>query len=152
MPMVGFLTRNDSDILRAKTGPYRRVGYQTNIPPTPLKDSGKKKDGKVDLLLAHEHAAVTDPIHSFPSKWVVDFGASSHIYMNHDWFTSYSLLNPPCPILLGDKCVLHAIGQGQIEIVIHNDPDDHCAIIKDVLVMVRLVRLIRTPPTISDHL
>ena len=35
MPMVGFLTRNDSDILRAKTGPYRRVGYQTNIPPTP---------------------------------------------------------------------------------------------------------------------
>src|SRR6266436_10429918 len=34
MPMVGFLTRNDSDILRAKTGPYRHVGYQTNIPPT----------------------------------------------------------------------------------------------------------------------
>src|SRR5260221_3682310 len=36
MPMVGFLTCNDSDILRAKTGPYRRVGYQTNIPPTTL--------------------------------------------------------------------------------------------------------------------
>src|SRR5260221_12496767 len=35
MLMVGFLTCNDSDILRAKTGPYRRVGYQTNIPPTP---------------------------------------------------------------------------------------------------------------------
>src|SRR5258708_22522712 len=34
MPMVGFLTRNDSDILRAKTGPYRNVGYQTNILPT----------------------------------------------------------------------------------------------------------------------
>ena len=33
--MVGFLTRNDSDILRAKTGPYRRIGYQTNILPTP---------------------------------------------------------------------------------------------------------------------
>src|SRR5258708_2440583 len=35
MLMVGFLTRNDSDILRAKTGPYKRIGYQTNIPPTP---------------------------------------------------------------------------------------------------------------------
>src|SRR5260221_7847404 len=34
MLMVGFLTCNDSDILRSKTGPYRRVGYQTNIPPT----------------------------------------------------------------------------------------------------------------------
>ena len=32
--MVGFLTRNDSDILRSKTGPYRHIGYQTNIPPT----------------------------------------------------------------------------------------------------------------------
>ena len=34
MLMGGFLTCNDSDILRAKTGPYRRVGYQTNILPT----------------------------------------------------------------------------------------------------------------------
>ncbi len=34
MLMVGFLTHNDSDILRAKTGPYRCVGYQTNILPT----------------------------------------------------------------------------------------------------------------------
>ena len=34
MLMVGFLTCNDSDILRAKTGPYRCVGYQTNIPLT----------------------------------------------------------------------------------------------------------------------
>src|SRR5260221_6200805 len=34
MLMVGFLTCNDSYILRSKTGPYRRVGYQTNIPPT----------------------------------------------------------------------------------------------------------------------
>src|SRR5258707_10568280 len=34
MLMGGFLTCNDSDILRAKTGPYRCIGYQTNIPPT----------------------------------------------------------------------------------------------------------------------
>ena len=36
MLMVGFLTCNDSDILRSKTGPYRRIGYQTNILPTPV--------------------------------------------------------------------------------------------------------------------
>src|SRR6266436_2692917 len=34
MLMVGFLTRNDSDILRSKTSPHRQVGYQTNILPT----------------------------------------------------------------------------------------------------------------------
>ena len=97
------------------------------------KDSGKKKDGKVDLLLAHEHIAIADHICSFSSNWVVDSSASSHISANHDWFSSYSLLNPPCPIFLGDKCILHAIGQGQIEIVIRNDSDDHHAIVKDVL-------------------
>ncbi len=39
MLMVGFLTCNDSDILRAKTGPYRCIGYQTNIPPTVYHDT-----------------------------------------------------------------------------------------------------------------
>ena len=97
------------------------------------KDSRKKKDGKVDLLLAHEYAAIADCVHSLPSDWVVNSSASSHICANHDWFSSYSLLDPPHPIFLGDKHVLHAIGQGQIEIVIHNDPDDHHAIVKDVL-------------------
>src|SRR5258706_15984099 len=43
MPMVGFLTRNDSDILRAKTGPYRHIGYQTNIPPTTEVCGGVRK-------------------------------------------------------------------------------------------------------------
>ena len=42
MPMVGFLTCNDSDILRAKTGPYRCVGYQTNIPPTMVLQPGSR--------------------------------------------------------------------------------------------------------------
>src|SRR5258708_11925773 len=45
MPMVGFLTHNDSDILRAKTGPYRRIGYQTNILPTSGKSKTKVADG-----------------------------------------------------------------------------------------------------------
>ena len=44
MLMVGFLTRNDSDILRARTGPYRRVGYQTNIPPTMWKERRMRRE------------------------------------------------------------------------------------------------------------
>src|SRR5258707_9514154 len=34
IPVVGFLTRNDCDVLRAKTGVYRRVTHRTIIPPT----------------------------------------------------------------------------------------------------------------------
>src|SRR5258708_1069518 len=34
MPVVGLLTRNDCDVLRAKTGLYRRVTPRTIIPPT----------------------------------------------------------------------------------------------------------------------
>src|SRR5258708_28898451 len=35
IPVVGFLTCNDCDVLRAKTGVYRRVTHRTIIPPTP---------------------------------------------------------------------------------------------------------------------
>src|SRR6266478_6434871 len=34
IPVVGFLTRNDCDVLRAKTGLYRRVTHRTIILPT----------------------------------------------------------------------------------------------------------------------
>ncbi len=34
IPVVGFLTCNDCDVLRAKTGVYRRVTHKTIIPPT----------------------------------------------------------------------------------------------------------------------
>src|SRR5258707_15720283 len=34
IPVVGFLTCNDCDVLRAKTGLYRRVTPRTIIPPT----------------------------------------------------------------------------------------------------------------------
>ncbi len=35
IPVVGFLTCNDCDVLRAKTGGYRRFTHRTIIPPTP---------------------------------------------------------------------------------------------------------------------
>src|SRR5258708_36539665 len=35
IPVVGFLTCNDCDVLRAKTGIYRQVTHKTIIPPTP---------------------------------------------------------------------------------------------------------------------
>src|SRR5260221_11015268 len=34
IPVVGFLTHNDCDVLRAKTGGYRRFTHRTIIPPT----------------------------------------------------------------------------------------------------------------------
>src|SRR5258705_3414651 len=34
IPVVGFLTHNDCDVLRAKTGVYRRDTHRTIIPPT----------------------------------------------------------------------------------------------------------------------
>src|SRR5260221_13708146 len=39
MPVVGLLTHNDCDVLRAKTGLYRRVTPRTIIPPTTSQSS-----------------------------------------------------------------------------------------------------------------
>ena len=40
IPVVGFLTRNDCDVLRAKTGLYRRVTHRTIILPTLVSPQG----------------------------------------------------------------------------------------------------------------
>src|SRR5258708_8043122 len=37
IPVVGFLTHNDCDVLRAKTGGYRRFTHRTIILPTPVR-------------------------------------------------------------------------------------------------------------------
>src|SRR5258708_10900182 len=113
-------------------GPVKTPGTP-NTPGSQVKDAPKKKDGKTDLLLAQEFAAVAKSDHTHSTEWIVDSGASSHICADHTWFTSYSLLNPPCPIYLGNKQVIHAIGQGQIEIEIHQGPDNQHAIVNNVL-------------------
>src|SRR5258707_13267148 len=52
IPVVGFLTRNDCDVLRAKTGLYKRVTHRTIIPPTTVnmfitaKECAPSKDAK----------------------------------------------------------------------------------------------------------
>src|SRR5260370_39184664 len=96
------------------------------------KDYGKK-DGKVAVLIAQDCATLAEHNHSHSFEWVVDSGASSHICTNCDWFSSYSVLNPPCPIILSDKHIVHAIGQGQIDITIQNSPDNWHTTVQDVL-------------------
>jgi hypothetical protein len=97
----------------------------------PLRDN--KKEAKVDVLLAGEHAAVARHGPAQISEWVVDSGASSHICAHREWFSFFTPLNPPRPIYLGDKRILNAIGQGQIHVIIHNNFGERHAILKEVL-------------------
>ena len=82
------------------------------------KDTEKKKEGKVDLLVAH--AAVAEHSLAQSNEWIVDSGASSHICANRDWFVSYSPLNPPRPIFLGDKRVCHKLCTATGHVTSHN--------------------------------
>src|SRR5260370_3638455 len=111
--------------------PKKTSGTQSGSGQT--RKDPKKKDGKTDLLLAQEYAAVAKSDHVHSTEWIIDSGASSHICADRSWFSTYSLLNPTCPIYRGDKQVIHAIGQGQIEIKIHLGIDHQHAIIKDDL-------------------
>jgi hypothetical protein len=98
------------------------------------KNSGRKKEAKVEVLVAQEEALlVNSDIATQQSEWVIDSGASSHICPNKQWFSSYTPLDPPRPIYLGDRRTLYAVGQGHIEIAIHNGLDDINAVIEDVL-------------------
>ncbi len=83
--------------------------------------------------MAYEHLTTASFGKSSHAEWVINSSASSHICMSCDWFISYSTLHTPHPIILGNKQVIHAVGLGQIDIMIHNDLGDHHAIVKDVL-------------------
>src|SRR5260370_12466195 len=96
-------------------GPVKTLGAQHGL-GTQAKDSAKKKDAKTDVLLVQEFAAIAKSDCTHSTEWIINSGASSHICADQTWFTSYSLLNPPCPIYLSDKQVIHAISQGQIKI------------------------------------
>jgi hypothetical protein len=100
----------------------------SKIPDGQSTSKSNKKDTKVDVLMAEEHTGSTSS-----SEWIVDSGASSHICAHRDWFSSYISLTPPRPIYLGDKHVLHAVGLGQIRIIIRNGFGDQHAIVTDVL-------------------
>src|SRR5260370_21651533 len=114
-------------------------GQQPIVPRNPQsrnvllsRESGKNKDGKVAILIAYDHTTVADS-HFHSTEWIIDSGVTSHICTNRSWFTSYSILNPPHPIILGDKHTVHAIGQGQINISIPHGPDNWHAMVQDVL-------------------
>src|SRR5258708_11728480 len=81
--------------------PKKTLGTQSGSGQT--RKDPKKKDGKTNLLLAQEYATVAKSNHIHSTEWIIDSGASSHICANRSWFSTYSLLNPPCPIYLGDK-------------------------------------------------
>src|SRR5260370_34949878 len=65
------------------------------------RESRKNKDGNVAILIAYGHAAVAENCHFHSTEWIIDSGATSPICMNQSWFTSYSILTPSQPIILG---------------------------------------------------
>ena len=81
----------------------------------------------------YDHATVVEHDCTHSTEWMVDSSMSSHICVNQNWFTSYSSLNPPHLIILGDKHTVYTISQGQIDISIDHGPDNWHATVQDVL-------------------
>src|SRR5260370_30060175 len=93
IPIVGFLTCNDCDVLRAKTGGYRRFTHRTIIPPTmallrscPNKDSvalvirlNSTSLSPNSFLLSLTSATVSE--HTCPFVALLDSG-SSHCFVD----------------------------------------------------------------------
>ena len=51
-------------------------------------------------------------------EWIVDSGATSHLCGNHEWFTSFHLLNPLHEVILRNKHLIFAPRIGQIEVTL----------------------------------
>src|SRR5258708_35066484 len=76
MPVVGLLTHNDGDVLRAKTGVYRRATHRPIIPPTTdWLQPAKVKDvqsfiGFMNFYwrFIHDFSKIARPLHTLTRK------------------------------------------------------------------------------------
>jgi Pol polyprotein, beta-barrel domain len=74
-------------------------------------DSNNTNDKHIELYVASSLKSL-----ECQQTWIVDSGVSAHMSSQHDWFTSYQEIHPPCRIWLGDHCYIKAVGKGQIPV------------------------------------
>ena len=48
--------------------------------------------------------------------WIADSGATQHMTKSKDYFVNYTSFNTPKPVTLGNKGVMMAYGEGDIEV------------------------------------
>lgn len=65
--------------------------------------------------------------------WYVDSGATNHMCKRRDWFETYSKLEKPIEVLLGNGEMMQAIGRGDIKILSHDGEQWIEKTIKNVL-------------------
>lgn len=54
-------------------------------------------------------------------KWLLDSGASEHMTMHIEWFSTYKHFMEPSKIKIGDGTVLNALGEGNIDVLIKTE-------------------------------
>ena len=75
----------------------------------------KKKEEDHAAKKGNDHALVA--INSSSDSWIIDSGATHHIEMKDEFFSSLSPCSRP-PILMGDDTPVEVAGEGRVEI--HN--------------------------------
>src|SRR5258708_16432800 len=86
IPVVGFLTRNDCDVLRAKTGGYRRFTHRTIILPTPVWLTHYSSHGPwvvVFFLLGKIPTVIPRGLQGLGLKGGIGVLAYPHLHMTH---------------------------------------------------------------------
>ena len=83
------------------------LSISANIKSAPLKSSasGSALFGEVLLILVPADGT-----------WIADSGATQHMMKSKDCFVSYTRFNTPKPVTLGNKGVMMAYGEGDIEV------------------------------------
>ena len=109
----------------------------------PSESSQQQNEALFGEALVAEESGDTD-------LWIADTGASHHMTKSKDFFVSYTAFSEPKPVTLGNRKLMLAYGQGniQIETLVNNEWKKYY--LKDVWYTPDVVKNLFSVPTAAD--
>src|SRR6266436_7951836 len=86
-----------------------------------------------DALISRENPTPSNIIH-----FIVDSGASTHMCLDHSFYSSYQKIDPLKHIWVADNCTIKAIGVGDIKVHFSSNGRTRMGIFKEVLHLLAL--------------
>jgi hypothetical protein len=108
------LNHEESTCMKNKINIKAQILQQNNLGNF-IPEGEKMKDEDLSPKKGNHHALVA--INSSFDSWIIDFGASHHMAVKDEVFTSLSSCSIP-PILMGDDTLVAVAGEGRLEL--HN--------------------------------
>jgi hypothetical protein len=129
---------------KASSTSQSRPGQSTASARVAVADT-TSSEATVQLFMAHAEPPPPYTVHAFRGHptptlqldllqhWIIDSGASRTMSCHREWFSHFTPLASPIPVVLGDDSSIVASGVGRIHVEMRANGAKHHSVLQDVL-------------------